>query len=134
MTKLAYKTPVMNEEQFAADEYVAACWTVACELPGTNEYYETQGITHMKYDNGEGCGHAVNQVIKEDANGKVSMVEVSTQGLGDLPCTMTDSNWNTVSYHSGEITDGMKVYWTTSASGGRTWHHRGTASVDGNHS
>ena len=32
MAKLEYVTPCVSEEVFAADEYVAACWGVACAL------------------------------------------------------------------------------------------------------
>lgn len=148
MTKLAYMTPVMSEEAFVADEYVAACtvWTVSCNLPGTAGAQEDQWghVTHNKNDDGTGCGNAKNQWIEIDEKGNVSMVEGNTSGLGDLPCTLTDSGWNTTSYNNTNITQGTTIYWTTSTTSGggrngrepRTWHHVGSAQVSStsNHS
>lgn len=142
MTKLAYMTPVMSEEAFVADEYVAACtswtnWGVTCERAGGDGYLESYQplISHMKYNGsnggakGEGCGWSKNQVISVQANGAVSMTEVNTEGQGDLPCTLTDSSWSAKSYNANDVQAGQTIYWTTSGSQGRTWHHYGTIDV-----
>lgn len=141
MAKLTYVTPMMNEEIFAADEYVAACWTVSCARADASDYNEGYGgtynrsVTHNTYTDGTGCGHAKNQLITDNADGTVGMVEVQTSGLGDLPCTLTTSDWSaSATYLSSAITHGETVYWTTSAADGRVWHHYGNAVADGNHS
>lgn len=134
MARLSYTTPSMHEELFAADEYIAACtswtsWGVTCNRAGSRDYDEHGGwnnnITHMKYDNGEGCGWSKNQVITVQENGAVSMTEVDTQGLGSLVCTLTDRNYNPTTYSADSLENGQTIYWTTS-SGNRTWHHYGT--------
>lgn len=133
MAKLEYVTPCVSEEVFAADEYVAACWGVACER-GVNGYVEGAGISHRKTTvNGKtGCGYKEHQYIKTDASGNVTMEEIKTDRLGILPCTITDANWReTRSLNKNELHDGDMIYWTTS-SGNRTWHHKGAVSISGN--
>lgn len=46
------------------------------------------------------------------------MIETGTDGLGDLPCTITNMS-------IGNVDIGDYIKWTTSA-GNRTWHHQGT--------
>lgn len=134
MGKLAYTTPVMSEEVFEADEYVAACWDVACAygykagVGGKINDVFPQGsldITHGMTDKGTGCGYAENQSIVVDANGNVSMTEVDTDRLGNLPCTITDKDWNPTTLNQKQLTGKSVVYWTTTAQDGRTWHHMG---------
>lgn len=140
MEKRAYTTPVMHEECFMADEYIAACWDVACARAGSDDYAEPsvggKEVTHASNADGKGCGHAENQIITENADGTVSMTEVNVPNQGTLPCVMTDSSWNPVSLNAGDVKTGDTIYWVTNANDGsaRTWHHYGTAQVYGNHS
>ena len=133
MAKLEYVTPCVSEEVFAADEYVAACWGVACER-GVNGEEESAGISHRKTTvNGKtGCGYKEHQYIMTDANGNVTMKEINTDGLGILPCTITNYNWGeTRSLNKNDLNTGDMIYWTTS-SGNRTWHHKGVVDISGN--
>ena len=61
--KKTYVRPVMEAEIFAANESVAACWTIACNVPYGIGYKEINGVTG--YQEGEdqrlvvassGCG------------------------------------------------------------------------------
>ena len=132
MAKLEYVTPCVSEEVFAADEYVAACWGVACER-GVNGEEERAGISHRKTVNGKtGCGYEEHQYIKTDASGNVTMEEINTDGLGTLTCTITGDNWvGTRSLNKNNLSNGDIIYWTT-FSGSRTWHHKGVVNISGN--
>lgn len=140
--KKQYVTPVMREETFQAEEYVAACWTVACARAGTKYAQEDseRDVSHNRFSGNRGCGYAQNQVISTQADGTVKMVEVSTKNQGDLPCTITDASWNATTLSSSDIAIGETVYWTTTATDGtgRVWHHYGQVQAagdgDANHS
>lgn len=139
MSKREYVTPVMSEEIFEADEYIAACWKVACARPGTDDYDEHvsgKDVTHNLYDGGKGCGNANNQWIVENEDGTFSMIEKNTKNQGDLTCIMTDSNWGNETLKASNVSVGETVYWITNASdnSNRTWHHYGTVEANGNHS
>lgn len=123
-----YVTPRMTGETFAANEYIAACWGVACQTIWANGYEQWQG----DFDNGvthdmAHCGNSSNQVIKVDENNNpIKMIETGTSGLGDLTCTIfTDERYDTVRDVS-TVEVGNIIFWTTTASDGRTWNHKGT--------
>lgn len=142
--KKQYITPVMTEELFQANEYVAACWTIACARATDGNSVEPsvkgQEVTHGKYGKNSGCGFAENQVISSNGDGTVKMTEVLTRQNGDLPCTITDSSWNQITLKEKDVKIGETVYWTTSATDGtgRVWHHYGqvqsAGSGNANHS
>lgn len=72
------------------------------------------------------CGLDTNQHIYTDSNGvAVSMIEEGTNGLGNLTCNLyTDFSYqHPKSYSSVKPND--YIYWTTTSSDGRTWHHQG---------
>ena len=61
--------PVTEVQKFEANEYVAACWGVGCDVSWSNDYEKWQG----DYDNGvthssAHCGNSSNQVIFDDNN------------------------------------------------------------------
>lgn len=124
-----WEAPSIAVEQFAANDYVAACWGVGCDWSKANEYEKD----HHYYDNGNvshnqgQCGDHGNQVIFDDNNDGIAdrMVEVKTSGLGDLLCTIfEDANYSTIK-NIGSVKKGDYIYWTTT-SGDRTWHHQGS--------
>lgn len=141
MRKLVYETPVMTEDVFMADEYVAACgWTIACTIGeqggvnGADDPIKAQGVTHNAYANETGCGWAESQIVSVE-DGTVSMLEYNkVNNSYNRDCTLTDANWNKKTYNANEIEEGQTIYWTTSASGNRTWHHYGTVGNVSNHS
>lgn len=122
--------PRTEVQKFEANEYVAACWGVGCDVDWSNKYEQEHdrdfwnGVTH----DAAHCGNSSNQVIFDDNNNGTAdrMIETGTDGLGDLVCTIyTDDTYNTVRDISTVKIDDV-IYWTTTAADGRTWNHRGT--------
>lgn len=130
-----YVKPMMESEVFMANEYVAVCWGVACDVSWANDYEQTYGfwaggdVSHAI----DHCGNSSNQVIYDHDNDGVgeAMVETGTDGLGTLPCTIytgLSSGHFTGQTSASQVKVGDLIYWTTS-SGSRTWHHRGTVTA-----
>ena len=126
---------MMREECFAANEYVAACWQVACDIRGKDTHasnQDRQGVTHRE----EHCGTAANQVIYKDGSG-YTMIEENVENQPNLRCTITTSDWGQAIALDHEPTHGELIYWTTTGvmgSASTTWHHRGTVKNASNHS
>lgn len=133
--KNTWGSPRIVVEQFAPNEYVAACWGVACQVDTANEYEKThgpQGSRKSWYElecthGAANCGFTGNQVIYDDNNDGTAdrMVEVGTNGLGTLDCIIySDANYSSP-MAVGSVTVGSTIYWTTAA-GTKVWHHVGT--------
>lgn len=136
--KRAYERPLLAVELFEANEYVAACWYVACNYGAANEVEwgmkptnpnnkgdnnYTDGQTHAAGQ----CGTSGNQVIVTDANGVATgMYEInSTTGVKNLECVLyTGSNYKQTASYSG-VEVGDYIYWTTKLENGTTWYHQG---------
>ena len=140
--KAMWETPRIAVEAFAANEYVAACWGVGCKTDqanvweqthifGTNDeikndkeqtsWYEKE-VSHRD----DHCGNSGNQVIYDDDNDGTAdrMVEVGTDGLGKLTCTIWTDNTFSEQRDIGTVHIGETIFWTTSA-GNKIWHHIG---------
>lgn len=121
--------PQTTIEKFVPDEYIAACWGVKCDIDWSNAYEHGQGddnrgVTH----DGVHCGNPSNQVIFDDDDDGIAdrMIETGTDGLGDLNCTIYwDAGFSSIRKISTVQPDDI-IYWTTTASDGRTWNHKGT--------
>ena len=127
--KKTWEVPVILVQQFEANEYVAACWGVGCNTAEANRIEKNLGIYQpgVLDHSSDHCGLSGNQVIYDDNNDGTAdrMVEVGTDGLGTLNCTIyTDSSYSTPMDVSS-VSTGQTIYWTTSA-GNKTWHHVGT--------
>lgn len=127
--KKTWEVPVIFVQQFEANEYVAACWGVGCSVDEANRIERNLGIYQpgVLDHSSDHCGLSGNQVIYDDNNDGTAdrMVEVGTDGLGTLNCTIyTDSSYSTPMDVSS-VSTGQTIYWTTSA-GNKTWHHVGT--------
>lgn len=135
--KLQWETPRIEIEAFEANEYVAACWGVGCSVDQANQYEQTHkpngnNKTWFELDcshASDHCGYAGNQVIYDDNNDGTAdrMVEVGTDGLGKLTCTLyTNDTYKTTMNISTINKDwfGKTIYWTTAA-GDKIWHHVG---------
>ena len=127
--KKTWAFPLVCVQQFEANEYVAACWGVGCSVDEANRSernlgnYQPGVLDHSS----DHCGLSGNQVIYDDNNDGTAdrMVEVGTDGLGTLNCTIyTDSSYS-VPMDVSSVRTGQTIYWTTSA-GNKTWHHVGT--------
>ena len=131
-----WETPRTVVQGFEANEYVAACWGVKCDVTAANDYEIRNGY----YNNGnvshsiDHCGTDANQwIYTGDDNIADGMTELNTDGLGDLGCILyTDSSYRRRGNYA-DVSPGQTIYWTTSASDGRIWHHQGTVyeSYDG---
>ena len=124
-----WETPRIAVEKFEANEYVAACWGVKCDVDWANDYELREGDYHngVTHDNAH-CGSASNQVIFDDNNDGTAdrMIETGTDGLGDLECAIYwDENYRR-SRPVSTVEVGDVIYWTTQAGDGRTWNHKGT--------
>ena len=127
-----YVRPMMTGETFATNEYVAACWYIACDYgQGEHNHYDPYGEYHNAYENGTGCGHAQNQVIRE-SNGVFRISE--EDGFGeDYQMQMTrNSNWSDLNWTLTDVREGETIYWTTTASDGRIWYHKGQVETTSN--
>ena len=120
--------PKASVDQFSTNEYLSACWGVACSIKNANKVDKKQHRPDI-FHTDDHCGLASNQFLKDlNEDGTVDiMQEVGTDGLGTLECTLyTDATYGTErDIHNVEPTD--YLYWTTSASDGRVWHHQGQA-------
>lgn len=122
-----YEKPALICEEFVPNEYVAACWGVACDTKAANAYEQqigTYSTDHLNHGS-EHCGYSGNQVIiTNNNNTPIRMTEIGTDGLGTLNCTIyMDGNYRTIKPISS-VNIGETIYWTTSA-GNKTWHHQG---------
>lgn len=127
--KKTWAFPLVCVQQFEANEYVAACWGVGCSVSEANSIEQSlrNYDPNNLYHGADHCGLSGNQVIYDDNNDGTAdrMVEVGTDGLGTLNCTIyTDSSYSTPMSVSS-VSTGQTIYWTTSA-GNKTWHHVGT--------
>ena len=120
--KRKYERPMAFEETFMTNEYVAACWGVACSIDSANKVDKGHyGVDHVA----KHCGLDTNQHIYTNSKGvAVSMIEEGTDGLGNLTCNLyTDSSYRYSKSYSS-VKQGDYIYQTTK-SGNRTWHHQG---------
>lgn len=141
MMKKNWEMPKTVVQRFEPNEYVAACWAIACTYgieggeTGINNYNlpfwirEGSDATHTLRSDGTGCGHEDNQFITENANGSFSVMEINTQGLGKLNTRLTtDPYYDDLSSSISNVDPGDTIYWTTT-SGNRTWYHKGIVST-----
>lgn len=127
--KKVYGHPQAVVEGFAPNEYVAACWGVACSTDAANQYEIDKGYYdggNVSHATGGHCGDSTNQKITVNSDNKpVKMTEVGTDGLGNLACTIYADTSYEQKKDISTVQTGDYIYWTTT-SGSRTWHHQGT--------
>lgn len=121
--KRKYIKPMASIENFVANEYVAACWGVACSIDPANTYDQyTTGVDHRS----DHCGTETNQHIYTNSNNTpVSMIEEGTDGLGNLTCELYTNSQYSRKKNITQVKPGDYIYWTTKADDGRVWHHQG---------
>ena len=127
-----WETPRVLVQEFEPNEYVAVCWGVACTTDQANQteqnfYHDPvqSGVTH----DAAYCGQTSHQWLVDSDNNNIaeSMVEINTNGLGNLTCTIYTNSYYTEERDISTVKSGQYIYWTTS-SGNRTWHHQGYVS------
>ena len=143
MEKKAWVQPLATVQQFVANEYVAACWGVRCDVPekggaakgsktNIDDPFPANGVTHRDFY----CGDATHYQIRLDANNvPYEMYETQTDKLGDLKCDLYTDDTYTTPKEIKTVKANEYLYWTTK-SGNKTWHHHGqvTAAGNSNHS
>lgn len=128
MVRKGWVTPKAMVEEFEANEYVAACWGVACDVEWANRFEWGQGdYNHGVTHDSDHCGNPRNQVIYDYNSDGIAdaMIEEGTDGLGDLRCEIFGDPSYSSPLNISDVKSGMRIYWTTSSSDGRTWNHRG---------
>ena len=121
--KRKYERPMAFEETFMTNEYVAACWGVACSIDSANKVDKGHyGVDHVA----KHCGLDTNQHIYTNSKGvAVSMIEEGTDGLGNLTCHLyTDASYQDPKSYAS-VKPREYIYWTTKSGDGRIWHHQG---------
>ena len=136
-----WTTPMAIEENIAANVSVAetVCYKLGCDIEAANTYEKANkqwfGNQLIATHHGmNGCGNADKQVITVDTstNTITGMKEIYT-GDGDgkthiYPCSFYDSQFLTV-IDKMSCTPGSKVYWQTTDTSGRKYHHQGTITL-----
>ncbi|MDE6641585.1 MAG: hypothetical protein K2K63_13780 [Acetatifactor sp.] len=124
--KKMWEQPKAVVQKFTANEYVAACWNVACSVTG----YDAVGGNHRAQFCGDGTHY---QIMLDDNLTPISMTETQTDNMGDLPCTLyTDGSYSTKK-NIQDVQYNETLYWTTQF-GEQTWRHQGTTTGTSNHS
>lgn len=125
--KEKWMAPKTMIEEFTPNEYVAACWGVACNWSEANNYetlhpYKPDPVSHAA----DACGLSSSQYLVDDnKDGKPDAMYENSSDLGNLQCTIyTDGNYNQIIRNISQIEVGDYIYWTT-RSGRRVWHHQG---------
>ena len=121
-----WEAPRTVVQEFEANEYVAACWYIACDYGEAGITDPYSHLLHNAYANGTGCGHADNQLIYEVSDGVFRIREEDGYGEDyDLQMTRNE-NYYGLSNTLSNVSLGETIYWTTTASDGRKWYHKGT--------
>lgn len=124
--KKMWEQPKAVVQKFAANEYVAACWSVACKVTG----YDAVGGNHRAQFCGNGTHY---QIILDDNSTPISMIETQTDGMGNLACTLYTDDSYTSTRNIEDVEYNETLYWTTQF-GDKTWRHEGTTTGTSNHS
>ena len=123
--KKKWETPRTVVQGFEPNEYVAACWYIACDYGEVGMNDPISHLYHNAYGDGTGCGHADNQIIREVRDGVFRLREEDGYGE-DYDLRMTrNSDYSGLSWTLSNVEVGDVIYWTTTASDGRTWYHTG---------
>lgn len=129
-----WTAPVIEVQVFEANEYVAACWGVACDTNEANAFEKRMNNYPVGGHNSSLCGKQSHQYVFTDANNvAIGMQEQKHPSWGTLTCTLyTDQNYN-VKRNIATVDPGDVIYWTTQKFG-NLYHHVGTvqASYPGN--
>lgn len=129
-----WTAPVIEVQVFEANEYVAACWGVACDTKAATK------LENQMHNNPSGghtsslCGVQSHQYVFTDANNvAIGMQEQKHPIWGTLTCTLYTDQSYTVRRDIANVDPGDVIYWTTQRNG-NLYHHVGTvqASYPGN--
>ena len=141
--KKMYEKPMAFEEAFMADEYVAACYFLACErgskpdgwtenLAKWKGYGEYGGTSHSPLGTAHTCGDKTANRVITDNGGVFEKVQEHNGQQGWISGTYYGYDDND---HNNKLSPGDTVYWCTySGNKDRRWNHYGTLEqADANH-
>lgn len=135
MSKKVWFQPQAVAEQFVANEYVAACWTIKCDVDGRDGFNRDVGGHQDGYGK---CGHEGSHFVRDCGNNTYEMKENSISFGRLLPCTVYPGGFNyethTVTGTGSELftitpedieknPTGVKLYWTTEVMGAKYYHN-----------
>ena len=129
--KKHYVKPMMVGEEFVADEYVSACWGVACNTSAANKIESDLHNTPWGGHSPSQCGRFEQQVIIVNSNNVATgMVEIKT-AYGDLPCELYTDSTYTTKLDISTVKSGDTIYWITEgySFGKQIYHHVGTVQL-----
>lgn len=127
--KRAYETPMACAEEFMPNEYVAACFKLACRRGSEGQKYpdyywgtgERGDVSHSTIGTPDTCGDAsANRVITSDGGVFQSVGEYNGE-QGWLNGRYT----NIIDNGDGKTGPGDIIFWYTTAKDGRKWNHWG---------
>ena len=140
--KKMYEKPMAFEEAFVADEYVAACYFLACKR-GTDgwdgnvahwDYHAEYGrnVSHSPLGTANTCGDKTANRVITDNGGVFERVQEHNGQQGWISGTYYGYDDND---DSKTLSSGDTVYWCTyNAKKDRRWNHYGTLELaDANH-
>lgn len=138
MMKKNREMPKTVVQRFEPNEYVAACYSVVCNVNDANNVERdwrilwngrwTNNYAAGQTHSSSACGALGNYYAFDNNNdGRIDGLTEYSADQGPLACTLytdvsykTQAQWNTIDVNSGII------YWVTkSADGNRAWHHQG---------
>lgn len=127
-----YVRPMMTGETFATNEYVAACFMLACHRGSKGNPYvdsypywdgpERGKVSHSPIGTADTCGDAsANRVITSEGGLVQNVGEYNGQQgwLNGVYTHWIDNG------KEGEVDPGDIIFWYTTASDGRKWNHWG---------
>lgn len=139
-----YTTPKITSEQFVPNEYISACWQVACNIGNGNygQYGYRDGWRYWNHqqpygnnchDHTGSCSQAENNVFTVSDDGNVTFNFENSSDQGELSGGYTDYIDED---ESGSISNGDIIFWYTSTeqNGRRRWNHYGTVQSSTNRS
>ena len=145
MKKKVWIQPLATVQTFVANEYVAACWAVTCDLPaeGANRFvkgghdlgaYDAIGGEHRAGS----CGTEGHYTILTDENNvPYKMIEYQNMIQKDLGCTLYTDGSYTATRDISTVQAGETIYWTTVSrqdGAAQLFQHYGHTSGQTNHS
>lgn len=122
--KKKWVAPRVEVQKFEANEYVAACWGVACDTQAAEEWEMSYFHIPKNHDSGV-CGSFDNQVVYDDNNDNVADRMVELHGYERQATLYTDNTYRTEK-DIRDIKPGDKIYWITKDLGFVKYHHVGT--------
>lgn len=141
--KKVWSAPKAVAEQFVPNEYVAACWGIACAVaPGHDGFGKDTNDGHQV---GTGvCGNIESQYVQNLGNDQYQLSE-NNRDYGMMQCTIypegfdydthtvNGSGQTTITITNKDIQDNNGVftlYWTTTWKD-NIWYHYGTVNLTG---